>query len=1283
LTAADGSSDRDSAEVAAPMKRVPILYLAPWVDIGGSDKGTIDWFRWLDRDRFAPSLITTQPSPNRRLREVYPFADEVWVLPEHMAGPRFPGFIFDFLHTRDVRLVHIMNSRLAYELMPDLPCLFNPPSVVVQLHVEEPDRSGYVRYVTTRYGNLVDAFSVSSHHLAAALTGYDVPRSKIHVIPTGVDAEDEFNPERARPLDGDREQGAFQILFAGRLTDQKDPMLMVEVVNRLAMGHHQVRVEVVGDGPLEGDVRQRVRELGLERHVRFHPPTTELNRWLAGADMLLMTSKFEGVPYIAYEALAMEVPVVAPALRGNAELMSEGGARLIEPRDNAEAYVRAIAELIKDERLRAELGAAGRARMLESFSLTGMARGHEALYKRLLATRQPRPAVASPSSTSAPSPSADRPFGRPPPLRFTSRPATGRPLVSVITPCYNHGHYLPSMLEGISAQDYPAIEIIIVDDGSDDPETLERLAQLGREDSARVIRQSRAGPSAARNRAICAARGRYILPVDADNVLLPGAVQALVEQLQLAGERVGYIYPTVQYFGNRDYQFRPPAYNLHALLGVNFADTCSLFDREIFDAGLRFAEDIALGHEDWDLALALAAREVIGQPSRDTVMLYRKHGFTRSDLVEYLRLPFSEEIGSRHPELFGGNMGAWGRYDGPALRIKARWNPALAFVITDPVDFDSLSGQSLLRGLANQRCRDFEVIAECSRAPLNDDVLVRRIPPGLAGSRTQRIEEALSISRARYLLVTQSPGPLSGDPTAVERLLRSFLMDHDLRAVVLAELDDHSDRFPWALIDQVQGRVDVHAVLWSRALHEQLRGTMEVTEGGELEALARVISARVDQVQWRHFSASARRRTNGKHRVDGDGNAGRNGLVIERKRPLTVLSASARSEWDARMTVTPAVPAGPARLVPRWGLAPTWMPPETTPMVRLVSANGTYRPAHNGLEPPPGFKVEFQLGAIQSFSPPGTRRLIRRAGRYLTLARGSPREDLDEELGYLEEAPLPLFIGIERALLADGSETLVAATQRDPLRGQAIELTFLGFVEGLPNEPVEHPSYTDTGSRPVLVRWVDTARRRHAYDAVSPSSSVEGRPLLGAELGRLHLEPDSTSIPVWVDADGRISTTRYQFFEPSAAPPRLARYAGAPLAWRDFAPFPVRLRASARRTLECPGLLMARARSALVRGRLKRRALPPPDGEQRLLGYVQSEPGSGLIELFAARHRVLPDQLLTHHALEAYNMGYVDVCSLGYIGAGAPLTGTLGSQEVPVTWAARFGLIARRGLVSP
>src|SRR5450755_1582802 len=164
--------------------RVPVLYIAPWVDVGGSDKGTVDWFRSLDRDRFRASLITTQPSPNRRLHEVIPYVDEVWELPELMAGDEFARFIVTFVLTRGIKIVHMMNSRLAFELLPELSILPDRPRIVVQLHVEETGRWGYVRYVTTRYGTLVDAFSVSSQALCDRLGAYDVPRSKRRLIHT-------------------------------------------------------------------------------------------------------------------------------------------------------------------------------------------------------------------------------------------------------------------------------------------------------------------------------------------------------------------------------------------------------------------------------------------------------------------------------------------------------------------------------------------------------------------------------------------------------------------------------------------------------------------------------------------------------------------------------------------------------------------------------------------------------------------------------------------------------------------------------------------------------------------------------------------------------------------------------------------------------------------------------------------------------------------------------------------------------------------------------------------
>ncbi len=249
--------------------RVPVLYLAPWADIGGSDKGTLDWFRFLDRDRFRPSLITTQPSPNRRLAELTRYAEEVWDLPELMQGNEFARFIVGFIHTRGIRVLHIMNSRLGFDLLPDIAGLPERPRVVVQLHVEEPDSSGYVRYVTTRYGNLVDAFSVSSQALSDRLSAYDVPVAKRRLIRTGVDAEREFSPHRVRPVESLHRE-LLHILSPVRITAQKDPLLMVQVAARLHASGLGFCLHVLGEGDLTVALRRAIDAAGLRDTVVMH-----------------------------------------------------------------------------------------------------------------------------------------------------------------------------------------------------------------------------------------------------------------------------------------------------------------------------------------------------------------------------------------------------------------------------------------------------------------------------------------------------------------------------------------------------------------------------------------------------------------------------------------------------------------------------------------------------------------------------------------------------------------------------------------------------------------------------------------------------------------------------------------------------------------------------------------------------------------------------------------------------------------------------------------------------
>ena len=111
-------------------------------------------------------------------------------------------------------------------------------------------------------------------------------------------------------------------------------------------------------------------------------------------------------------------------------------------------------------------------------------------------------------------------------------------LVSVIVPAYNCAATIAETLESVLAQDHGAVEVIVVNDGSKD-HTLEVLHGFG--DRIRVVDQANAGPPAARNAGIAAARGEYLAFVDADDIWLPGKVSAQVRHLE-AHPEVGTVF---------------------------------------------------------------------------------------------------------------------------------------------------------------------------------------------------------------------------------------------------------------------------------------------------------------------------------------------------------------------------------------------------------------------------------------------------------------------------------------------------------------------------------------------------------------------------------------------------------------------------------------------------------------------------------------------------------------------------------------------------------------------
>lgn len=104
-----------------------------------------------------------------------------------------------------------------------------------------------------------------------------------------------------------------------------------------------------------------------------------------------------------------------------------------------------------------------------------------------------------------------------------------QPLVSVIIPCFNNAKHIASSIDSVLSQDYPNIEVIVVDDGSTDDSSTILTQYTGR---VRLLKQKNQGPAVARNTGISAARGEYIAFNDGDDIWLPGKIKAQVEHLE-------------------------------------------------------------------------------------------------------------------------------------------------------------------------------------------------------------------------------------------------------------------------------------------------------------------------------------------------------------------------------------------------------------------------------------------------------------------------------------------------------------------------------------------------------------------------------------------------------------------------------------------------------------------------------------------------------------------------------------------------------------------------------
>ena len=191
------------------------------------------------------------------------------------------------------------------------------------------------------------------------------------------------------------------------------------------------------------------------------------------------------------------------------------------------------------------------------------------------------------------------------PLRGDRWRPEGAVDLSVVIPCYDQGELLVEALASAERSAPERCELILVDDGSRQPRTREVFRVL-QDAGYRVIAQPNAGLSAARNRGIREARGRCVLPLDADNRLVPAGVAASLRLLD-SDPQVAVAYGDRMEFGLRSGRFAPPVFDPGLLLWTNVIDACAVYRREVWESCGGY-DPAMTSWEDWEFWIAAVER---------------------------------------------------------------------------------------------------------------------------------------------------------------------------------------------------------------------------------------------------------------------------------------------------------------------------------------------------------------------------------------------------------------------------------------------------------------------------------------------------------------------------------------------------------------------------------------------------------------------------------------------------------------------------------------------------
>ncbi len=210
-----------------------------------------------------------------------------------------------------------------------------------------------------------------------------VPNQKMVTIHNGVDLNQFNSANGLKNGNGIKKNGAMVGMVA-RLWEQKAPQDYIASIPKVVAKMPDAKFLVIGDGPLETELKKMSDKLGIEKNVQFLGWRQDINDLLKVIDVVVLPSLWEGLPVAILEAMALSKPIVATNIKGNNELVVHGETGYLVKPGNPEEISSYVLKLLNDQPLAKKMGRLGYSRVKEKFALNKIVEQTSSLYENLL-----------------------------------------------------------------------------------------------------------------------------------------------------------------------------------------------------------------------------------------------------------------------------------------------------------------------------------------------------------------------------------------------------------------------------------------------------------------------------------------------------------------------------------------------------------------------------------------------------------------------------------------------------------------------------------------------------------------------------------------------------------------------------------------------------------------------------------------------------------------------------------------------------------------------------------